>query len=105
MSQTLSSAKIMEAIENMSFEGKYLNHTSYGNGHINDTYLVNFQKDGKTIPYILQRINHQIFKNPDALMQNIIGITSFLKEKIMLRGGDINRETLNIIPTKQGKSY
>ena len=105
MSQTLSSAKIMEAIENMSFEGKYLNHTSYGNGHINDTYLVNFQKDGKTIPYILQRINHQIFKNPDALMRNIIGITSFLKEKIMLRGGDINRETLNIIPTKQGKSY
>ena len=105
MSQSLNSSKIMEAIENMTFQGNYLSHISYGNGHINDTYLVKFQKDEKIIPYILQRINHQIFKNPEALMQNIIGVTSFLKEKILLRGGDINRETLNLIPTKAGKPY
>ncbi|MEF9960006.1 MAG: aminoglycoside phosphotransferase family protein [Niameybacter sp.] len=105
MSRALCSEKIMDAIENMSFKGQYLNHTSYGNGHINDTYLVNFQKDEVVIPYILQRINHQIFKNPEALMHNIVAVTSFLKEKITLRGGDVNRETLNVIPTKEGAFY
>lgn len=105
MSRALCSEKIMDAIENMSFKGQYLNHTSYGNGHINDTYLVNFQKDEVVIPYILQRINHQIFKNPEALMHNIVAVTSFLKEKITLRGGDVNRETLNVIPTKGGAFY
>ena len=44
----------------------------YGNGHINDTYVL---EDGK---YILQRINTNIFKNPDELMENIENVTEFL---------------------------
>ena len=48
----------------------------YGNGHINDTYLITEHK------YILQRINTAIFKNPDELMENIENVTSFLKKKI-----------------------
>lgn len=71
----------------------------YGNGHINDTYLV-------TSPlYILQRINTAIFKNPDELMDNIENVTSFLREKIVAAGGDPDRETLTVIPTKDGKRY
>ena len=52
----------------------------YGNGHINDTFLVTPKK------YILQRINVSIFKNPDELMDNIENVTSFLKEKIIAAG-------------------
>ena len=38
---------------------------SYGNGHINDTYIC------RTDPaFILQRINTSIFKNPDEVMKN-----------------------------------
>ncbi len=71
----------------------------YGNGHINDTYLVNPQK------YILQRINTKIFKKPDELMENIANVTAFLREKISAEGGDPDRETLTVIPTKDGKRY
>lgn len=71
----------------------------YGNGHINDTYLVTPQK------YILQRINTAIFKNPDELMDNISNVTSFLREKISAAGGDPDRETLTVIPTKDGKRF
>lgn len=105
MKQTIHDAQIMEVLENMCYEGHYLDHAPYGNGHINDTFLVHFQKDETTIPYILQRINHHIFKNPDELMHNIQNVTAFLKEKIAHRGGDIYRETLNIIPTQAGKTY
>lgn len=72
----------------------------YGNGHINDTFLC------KCKPYtIVQRINTQVFERPDKLMENITAVTEHLKRKISLAGGDESRETLNVIPTKSGKSY
>ena len=71
----------------------------YGNGHINDTFLVTPKK------YILQRINISIFKNPDELMDNIENVTAFLKKKIIAAGGNPERETLTVIPTKDGKKY
>lgn len=71
----------------------------YGNGHINDTYIL---ADSK---YILQKINTNIFKNPDELMQNILNVTEFLKKKIEAQGGDTERETLTVVKTTDGKLY
>ena len=71
----------------------------YGNGHINDTYIL---ADSK---HILQRVNTSIFKNPDELMQNILNVTEFLKKKIEAQGGDPERETLTVVKTTDGKLY
>lgn len=70
--------------------------TPYGDGHINDTYLVN----GK---YIMQGINTTIFKNPQRLMENIVMVTEHLKEKIVEKGGDPLAETLTVVRTRDGK--
>ena len=72
----------------------------YGNGHINDTYIVHSQPD-----YILQRINKNVFTNPPAVMENIQGVTEFLRTKIIENGGNPDRETLNLICTVDGKPY
>jgi hypothetical protein len=105
MTREEACAKIMEAIDAIAFEGDYISHEKYGSGHINDTFLVLFRReDGDVKKYILQRMNHQIF-NPVQLMDNICNVTSFLREKIEQAGGDPSRETLNVIPTKDGKSY
>ncbi|MBR4206840.1 MAG: aminoglycoside phosphotransferase family protein [Clostridia bacterium] len=72
----------------------------YGNGHINDTYLVHSQPN-----YILQRINKRVFTDPPAVMENILGVTAFLRDKIAKAGGDPDRETLNLITTVDGKPY
>ncbi len=74
----------------------------FGQGHINDTYLV-ILDDGKK--YILQRINTRVFKNPDELMQNIEGVTNFLRKKIIDNGGNPDRESLTIIKTIDNKTY
>ncbi len=71
----------------------------YGNGHINDTYLV------KVSRFILQKININIFTNPDGLMENIENVPSFLRDKIIASGGNPERETLTVIKTLEGKSY
>ena len=71
----------------------------YGTGHINGTYCVDVPK------LLLQRINTNVFKNPEALMKNIENVTEFLKRKIQAEGGDPARETLTVIKTKDGKNY
>ncbi len=75
------------------------NAEPYGNGHINDTYLVTMPR------YILQRINTSIFTNPDELMDNIENVTAFLRKKIAAAGADADRETLTVVPTKEGGKY
>ena len=69
-----------------------LSPSAYGNGHINDTYLVHSQQN-----YILQRINKAVFKDPPAVMENILGVTEFLRKKIIKNGGNPDRETLSLI--------
>ena len=71
----------------------------YGNGHINDTYLVTMPR------YILQRINTSIFRNPEELMENIENVTAFLREKLKRDGGDFERGTLTVVPTVDGRRY
>ena len=78
-----------------------ITHTPYGEGHINNTNLVTVT--GKDIRrYILQRINTDIFTDPSALMENICGVTSYLKEIIAKRGGDTTRETMTVVYTRFG---
>ncbi len=98
-------ARIPEAIEGLDFQGNYVSHERYGNGHINDTFVVYFDQGDKKVRYILQRMNHEIFKNPEQLMSNICKVTEFLKECIRKRNGDIDRETLNVIYAKTGEPY
>ena len=99
-------ALIMEVVEHFCFQGTYKEKKPWGNGHINDTYLVTFDADpGIQKRYILQRMNKSIFKNPEQLMENITSVTGFLREKIKENGGDPDRETLHVITTKDGSSY
>ena len=98
--------QIDEAIANFRYEGILVRECPYGSGHINDTYLLVFDiAEMGQISVILQRMNTKTFKNPVELMENIEGVTSFLRKKIIVNGGDPERETLNIIPTVDGKPY
>ena len=54
---------------------------------------------------ILQRMNREVFTKPVELMENIMGVTSHLRRKIIAQGGDPERETLNVIPSRDQKPY
>ena len=59
----------------------------FGEGHINETYAVYMpDQNGNDVPlYVLQRINVNVFKNPDQVMDNIFGVTEYLRD-IIRRG-------------------
>ena len=63
----------------------------YGCGHVNETYLV-VSESGRR--YILQKISTRAFHDVPALMQNIISVTQFLKEKT-----EDPRGVLTLVPT------
>ncbi len=73
-------------------KGKPLTISSFGSGHINDTYRIATDATGEgKQEYVLQRINHQVFKNIDHLMSNISLVTSHLHQKrISANISDIN---------------
>ena len=95
-----------EAIAAFAYEGTLIADTVYGSGHINDTFRLTFAVGNMgDLDVILQRMNADAFPHPEQLMENIAGVTGFLKKKIIARGGDPERETLNIIPTVDNKPY
>jgi Ser/Thr protein kinase RdoA (MazF antagonist) len=69
----------------------------YGNGHINDTYLI---VDDTARQYILQRINKNIFKATHELMTNVKAVTEHLANNIKEY-----RKSLRLIPTKSGENW
>ena len=52
----------------------------YGEGHINETYAAYYRKaDGTEYRNILQKINKYVFPDVDGLMENIKGVTDYLR--------------------------
>ena len=97
--------ELSEVIGMFAFPGTFVEAIPYGNGHINDTYRLTFEQSGRLVHYILQQMNRKVFRKPEELMENIEGVTAWLKKKIQENGGDIYRETLNVIPSAEGKAW
>ena len=105
MSMT-NETNLIEIIKAFPEFGKYIGYKPVSEGHINDTYIVEYEmEDGSVAKYLLQRINVNVFKKPIELMENVCGVTSFLRKKIEKNGGDPSRETLTVYPAKDGKNY
>ncbi len=99
-------AILAEVLDAYDFPATLLGAARYGQGHINDTFCVVCQpQEGDAVRYILQGLSLAAFPHPDELMENFIGITSYLREKIIAAGGDPLRETLSLVKTKEGKDY
>ena len=78
----------------------------FGAGHINETYAVHMPgQEGDELSYVLQRVNSNVFKDPAGVMDNIFGVTEYLRNVIRREGGDPDRETLSYIKTKSGCNY
>lgn len=91
-----------EAAAAYPFGGDIVSISPYGGGHINDTFLAVCQ-DGSE--YVLQHINSYVFKRPDQIMENIIGVTHFISDKLTAQGEDPSRSTLTVIQTNNGENY
>lgn len=96
----------METQKLLEIAGQFVNDVKkvapLGAGHINDSFKV--EAGGKE--YVMQRINHNIFKNVPELQNNIQRVTTHIRAKLHAKGvSEIERKVLTLIPAKDGKLY
>lgn len=96
---------LRELFSRFQTEGTFSEGKSFGPGHIHDTYRI-ITKEGWHDNYILQRINRHVFRNVEALQENMLRVTEHLKGKIAAAGGNVKRECLTLIPEREsGRSF
>ena len=89
-----------------SLSGDVVTATPYGSGHINDTYKVDVKSAVGPSRFVLQRINHHVFRRPDELMANVERVCAHAYAKLKHAGApDAERRTLRLIPTKSGRAW
>lgn len=95
-----------EVLQAFDFGAPVVGAVRYGQGHINDTFVVHTQpEDICCRRFILQRISSAAFHRPDQLMENIIGVTEYLGREIEKNGGDRDREAMRVIRPKNGSDF
>ena len=97
---------LSEVLGAYDFPATLIGAVRYGQGHINDTFCVVCQpQEGDAVRFILQGLSLAAFPHPEELMENFIGITSYLRDKVVAAGGDPLRETLSLVKTRDGKDF
>ena len=101
---TNSKNEMTQIAEQFALEGTLSDIRPFGNGHINDTFLVTSKSGDREILYILQKINQDVFHHPEQVMENSVRLTDYLAREIALAGGDPDRETMHFVTTRDGQA-
>jgi len=92
-------------VSRFAVAGSYREAAPYGSGHINDTYAVRCTDGNASRRYLLQRVNHRVFKQPEKLMENIARVTRHLRSRLPAEGADPDRCTLTLVSTADGADF
>jgi hypothetical protein len=96
---------LLHIVNQFRIEGHVISIEPIGSGHINDSYLVVTTPD-QVSDYILQRINHHIFRNVPELTRNIHQVTTHVAQKLRENPPDNEHfEIIRLIKSKTGPSY
>ena len=101
--KTPTTEKLLEISADFDVDGKAVGFTQLTDGHINNTFAVDWvHSDGTDDKYLLQQINTNVFKKVDELISNINGVCKHIRGKVAAAGGDTSREALTLIKCKNG---
>lgn len=99
-------SEFAELTRRFLIHGEAVAAAPHGSGHINDTFAVTVSQAGTAVRYIFQRINHRIFTDVPALMDNILRVTSHQQARIAATDStDASRRSLTVIPARDGHPY
>ncbi|MFA5408484.1 MAG: hypothetical protein WC343_06905 [Bacilli bacterium] len=96
--------ELKKIVSNFKIKGKITKIEQYGNGNINNTFIV-YSQIGRNVckKYLFQKINTSVFKEPFKLMQNIENVTRFIEGKLKKEQDNIHTP-LKVILTKDDSS-
>ena len=97
-----SQRELRDIISQFVIYGDFLVAVPFGNGNVNDTYQITYDQGGVRLHYTLQRINHQVFKEPAKVMDNVCRVTEHILRKIRAAHVETKKRTLRLLHTPDG---
>jgi Ser/Thr protein kinase RdoA (MazF antagonist) len=87
-------------------EGRYQGGEPYGSGHIHQTFAARYATPGGSLRLLHQRLNTEVFRDPEALMENLVRVTGHLREKLRERGVEQpERRCLELVASRDGRPF
>jgi len=103
---TYQEKQLKDVSKQFQIYGQILHAETCKIGHINETYTATYDQGGARVRYIHQKINKHVFRNPPAVMRNLIRVTNHLRHKLETEGAtEITRRCLTLIPTRDGQPW
>jgi hypothetical protein len=98
-------AHLREVVQQFSITGQVEDIQPFGSGHINDTFRVRMKGQGSR-DYLLQRINHHVFKDVPVLMNNIRIVTDHLRARLKAPTKPVFlQDCYTYLNTREGSNY
>ena len=96
---------LLTIVHNFDIKGSVLHVKPYGSGHINDTFKVT-NYDSQCPNYLLQRVNNDVFKDVEGVMDNIANVTNYISHSLgETYDSDVESKVLTLVPTCTRKNY
>ncbi len=92
-------------VQHFNISGEPVDVAPITAGHINDTYVLAAQKNGHDVRYVLQRINHHVFKDPPRMMANIVRVTEHIRARVFGIDPELASRQLEVIPADETGGY
>ena len=92
-------------VNQFNIEGQFISASPIGSGHINDSWLITTAPSSAP-DYVLQRINHTIFRNIPELTNNILKVTRHLRQRLLCKDADLAYfQVIQLIQTTTGNYF
>ncbi len=101
---TLDQSQLIAIANKFSAQKQVADIQPFGSGNINDTFLVSLQEPTAK-PFILQRINTQVFSEPKLVMQNMRTYANHVQDRIQNSPLDRRWDIPQVLQTAQGEDY
>src|SRR5437016_785661 len=98
--------QLQEISRKFQIYGEILHAETCKIGHINETYSATYDQGGTRVRYIHQKLNQNVFKNPAAVMKNVMRVTTHIRKKLEAQNAhNITRRCLIVVPTRKGEPF
>lgn len=101
----MTNKEVQSIFKHFNIDGQVVEISYFSNGLINTSCKITAVVDNQIKEYVLQKINKNVFKNPEQVMENISSVTNYIKQKINARGESSRRRVLKFYKADNDKYY
>jgi Ser/Thr protein kinase RdoA (MazF antagonist) len=87
-------------------DGRLVGCEALKRGHIHDTFVASCERGGATARFVLQCLNTRVFRDAEAVMENLLRVTEHQRRALERAGAhDLDRRVLRVLRARDGRPW